>query len=394
MQHRLSCVVLFQASSHAVLAAKVDDGHTHLFHLFDADPGVVDLEPNKRIMDDILNGTALCETCLAPASHICASTDTSVFLCAAHVESLHGACKDVFDLSRLRVPVLESDVENLKGDPDLIIGAAFSNASGQTFTVLSMDMEKQDASAWEATVQLAGEKRTQKMKLEVLEKMDIVTRRKHVNQFFALSKSWVLAQFHTNCELYGLAGKIKGLHPTHARVIRDFIAQGSMDEAMQYMARKKLSLRWLPHLATMPDSSRATEHLVTPTATSAAMQGAATDTSATEPLTAAAAGTTTPRTDAAPDLGPRGLAKPKCASKEQQYGMAPLTMGAKAMGGLAWSNRAHDARALAMLRDGDGVGVGQCFVGFENNVCAFGVHAESRSGDFVNGLAPGSDNGA
>ena len=71
----------------------------------------------------------------------------------------------------------------------------------------------------------------------------------------------------------------------------------------------------------------------------------------------------------------------------------PLVLGKQALGPFRWANSAHGARLDAAWSAGSGIGVPELFVGLDDNVCMFGIHAESRGCDFVNILTDESDPG-
>ena len=78
---------------------------------------------------------------------------------------------------------------------------------------------------------------------------------------------------------------------------------------------------------------------------------------------------------------------------EAPFSSVPLVLGEKALGPFRWTNTAHGGRHDPDWSGGSGIGVSELFVGLDDNVCMFGIHAESRGCDFINLLTPGSDPG-
>lgn len=75
------------------------------------------------------------------------------------------------------------------------------------------------------------------------------------------------------------------------------------------------------------------------------------------------------------------------------FSSVPLVLGMKALGPFRWTNTAHGGRHDVEWSGGSGIGVSELFVGLDDNVCMFGIHAESRGCDFINILTQESDPG-
>lgn len=265
----------------------------------------IEFDAIREQMQSLFNGTTVCD-CGAAATHVCFTTVGSVFLCAEHAARDHADCPEMSPLDTFNVTISVAKVVSLMPDPNLLLGVLFrakTDITKQRMYVLTrVAMETDMSDNWEVTLsplsdEISGptagatteptgattEPKTKKsrrhdtteqpeqptlqplvLRLAQLQ-LDYapVYNPTSVNVFFAICKSWVLAQAFKTLPLFGLF-KNKQLPPRMkpdvARKIRQYLNSGTVSDIMSLLVRKNCQLCWLPHLGTLAEATRAAHH--------------------------------------------------------------------------------------------------------------------------------------
>ena len=265
------------------MAARLNQAHGHLCGIVrNAGVGAT-FDPTRLQLRAILDGTAKCD-CGAPATLICASTATSVFLCEEHAASGHAGCKNVCQLSHLEATVTTATLMRLKPDPGLLMGALFHKVGNEKnmWVVKAVDMATNKSEGWfvllcpvmDAAAKLAKpgsnarkaqEKTWKKVSISALEQDYVaISVPTLVQRFFLIQHSWVMVQDYPKFPLYGLVHNKKAVHPllpNVAKTVRRHLKSGSIDDIMTMLLDGNYKMQWLPHLSSLAEATQAKDHI-------------------------------------------------------------------------------------------------------------------------------------
>ena len=251
-------------------AEGMDEAHVSEFRKWPADG--VDMSHIKAKVDALLNASAMCEECLSAqqersATHMCGTTTTPLFLCDECVAVRHKGCK-IVALADLQISLHEAKPCSLRPLPQLLLGTSFIQVGNSSLEWRVMTLDTTQSSSWgDWRVILRSMRKgrvVQNLTLSTLSdraKYIPTTHEIFVEWFFAICRSWMLAHTTVNVPLYGLSTRLECLTKKLAKQVKTLLTSGSIDAIMQVLVRNDATLRWLPHLATMPESAAAKEHV-------------------------------------------------------------------------------------------------------------------------------------